>query len=138
MHTIPLFRITYSVPRFKGSPVYSTSPALTGLPRLPSSVLDSSPLEVFQALVSLDPSKAMGPDAIGPKVLKFCSHALFIPIHHLFNTSLSTSSLPMEWRLHRVTPVFKSGDKLSVKNYRPICTVSKVLESLYTIRSLTL
>ena len=91
------------------------------------------PSEVFQALASLDPTKAMGPDAIGPRVLKFCSHALFIPIHHLFSISLRSSSLPAEWRLHRITPVFKSGDKSLVKNYRPIsllCTVSKVLERL--------
>uniref|UniRef100_A0A1X7TEY0 Reverse transcriptase domain-containing protein n=1 Tax=Amphimedon queenslandica TaxID=400682 RepID=A0A1X7TEY0_AMPQE len=38
-----------------------------------------------------------------------------------------------EWRTHLVTPVYKSGDRSSVKNYRPIsllCILSKVLERL--------
>ena len=41
--------------------------------------------------------------------------------------------LPQDWRVHLITPIFKSGDKTSVCNYRPIsllCTVSKVLEKL--------
>ena len=35
--------------------------------------------------------------------------------------------------MHRITPIFKAGDRMSVKNYRPIsllCNVSKVLERL--------
>lgn len=39
----------------------------------------------------------------------------------------------MEWKSHLMVPVFKSGDKANVTNYRPIsllCTVSKVLERL--------
>ena len=41
--------------------------------------------------------------------------------------------LPNEWRLHKIIPIYKSADKSSVKNYRPIsllCCISKVLESL--------
>ena len=40
---------------------------------------------------------------------------------------------PSEWKMHRITPIFKAGDRMSVKNYRPIsllCNVSKVLERL--------
>ena len=39
----------------------------------------------------------------------------------------------MDWRLHVITPIHKSGDKSSVKNYRPIsllCIISKVLEKI--------
>ena len=72
--------------------------------------------------------KAMGIDGIGPKILKHCALALFKPIHHL---SITKHCLPTEWRFHLITPVYKSGDKSSVKNYRPICLlciISKVLE----------
>ena len=89
--------------------------------------------EVFDALISLDPSKAMGIDRIGPKVLKMCATALCTPVHHLFSVSLSTGHLPNEWRTHLITPIFKAGDRSSIKNYRPIsllCTISKVLERL--------
>ena len=86
---------------------------------------------MFTALTSLDPSKAMGIDCVGPKILKKCALALYQAVHHLFSLSLLNHYIPEEWRVHRITPIFKSGDKSSVKNYRPIsllCTISKVLE----------
>ena len=90
-----------------------------------------SELDVFEALSTLDTSKAMGIDSIGPKILKRCALALYKPLHHLFLLSLSQHSLPSDWRVHLIIPVFKSGDKSSVRNYRPIsllCSVSKILE----------
>ena len=34
--------------------------------------------DVYKALISLDPDKAMGIDGIGPKILKYCSLSLYI------------------------------------------------------------
>ena len=45
--------------------------------------------DVYNALSSLSPTKAMGIDAIGPKLLKHCALALYKPIHHLFVLSIS-------------------------------------------------
>ena len=78
-----------------------------------------SELDVFDALSSLDSSKAMGIDEVGPKILKHCALALYKPIHHLFLLSLSQHYLPNDWRTHLIITVFKSGDKSSVRNYRP-------------------
>ena len=75
----------------------------------------------------------MGIDNIGPKILKLCAPALYLPIHHLFSLSLSHQCLPAEWCIHCIVPVFKSGDRTSIINYRPIsllCTTSLVLEHL--------
>ena len=75
----------------------------------------------------------MGIDGIGPKVIKYGALALYKPLHHLFLLILSQHYLPQDWRVHLITPIFKSGDKTSVCNYRPIsllCIVSKVLEKL--------
>ena len=89
--------------------------------------------DVYRVLSSLDTTKAVGLDGIGPKVLRFCAPALSTVLHHLFNCSLSQHSIPAEWRIHCITPIYKSGDRSSVRNYRPIsllsCT-SKVLERL--------
>jgi hypothetical protein len=110
-------------------------PPLEELP-VPISTLSDiglSEMDVFDAFSSLDPSKLMGVDGIGPKILKHCALALYKPIHHLFLLSLSQHYLPTEWRLHLITPIFKSGDKSSVRNYRPIsllCVISKVLERM--------
>uniref|UniRef100_A0A1X7U1G9 Reverse transcriptase domain-containing protein n=1 Tax=Amphimedon queenslandica TaxID=400682 RepID=A0A1X7U1G9_AMPQE len=92
-----------------------------------------SAMDVYQALIKLDTSKAMGIDCVSPHILKNCAIALHIPIHHLFAQSLLYGKLPWEWKIHLITPVFKSGDRSSVKNYRPIsllCSLSKVLERL--------
>ena len=89
--------------------------------------------EVFQTLSSLDPSKAAGCDGIGPKLLRHCALALYQPLHHLFCLSLSQSYIPAEWRLHLIKPIFKSGERCLVQNYRPIsllCVSSKVLEKI--------
>ena len=88
---------------------------------------------MFHELTSLDPSKAAGCDKISPRLLRHCALALYQPFHHLFSLSLHQSYLPAEWRMHRITPIFKSGDISAVANYRPIsllCVTSKVLERL--------
>ena len=71
----------------------------------------------------------MGCDGISPKLLNVCALPLYQPLHHLFSLTLSQCYFPMEWRTH-LRPIFKSGDKTSVRNYRPISqlpVVSKVL-----------
>ena len=68
---------------------------------------------MFDALSSLDSSKAMGIDEVGPKILKHCALALYKPIHHLFLLSLSQHYLPNDWQTHLIIPVFKSGDQSS-------------------------
>ncbi|MCG8625254.1 MAG: hypothetical protein MJE68_25055, partial [Proteobacteria bacterium] len=88
---------------------------------------------MFDALSSLDPTKSSGCDGIGSKLIKHCALALYSPLHHLFSVSLSKQRIPHEWKCHSITPIFKSGDKSQVKNYRPIsllCIVSKVFEHL--------
>ena len=89
--------------------------------------------DILTALTHLDPSKAIGVDGFGPQLFRSCAHALCTPLHHLFNTSLQYSIIPSQWKIHRIIPIFKSGAKTVVSNYRPIsllCTVSKVFESL--------
>ena len=90
---------------------------------------------MFQALSSLDPSKAMGCDGVGRRLLKHCALAVY---HHLCCLSLSQHYIPVEWRTHMI---FKSGDRNSVKNYIPIsllCVTSKVWSRLFTITLLIL
>ena len=97
------------------------------------SSIDISLSDTFTALSALDPSKAMGGDGIPPSVLKFSATALLEPVHHLFSLCLSQSYLPAEWRRHHITPIYKSGDRSLVSNYRPIsllCCLAKVLERI--------
>ena len=76
-----------------------------------------------------------GIDAISPAVLKHFAIPLTWPLHHLYCYwhCLSTCDIPSEWRIHSITPIFKSGDNSNVAIYRPIsllCVASKVLKRL--------
>ena len=89
--------------------------------------------DVFNTLCNLDQTKAPGPDGLCPIVLKQYAYSLSDPIAKLFNTSLHTYSLPLEWKVLKICPVYKKGDVTSVQNYKPIsllCVISKVLESI--------
>ena len=103
----------------------------------PTSVVTNivlSDSDVYSALTSLDQTKSSGTDGIGPKLLKVEAIALYIYTSPpLFKLCLSKCSIPSEWKIHRIIPIFKAGDKTSVQNYRPtslLCYVSEVLERL--------
>ena len=41
--------------------------------------------------------------------------------------------LPFKWKVHKVTPIYKSGDHCQIKNYHPVsllCNIYKVLKQL--------
>ena len=95
--------------------------------------VDFSEEDVFTELQRLTPDKAMGIDGISPKTLKVCALGIYQPVYHLFRLCFNTNRLPTEWKTHCIIPIFKSGNKSSVRNYRPIsllCVISKVLERI--------
>ena len=76
--------------------------------------------KVKELLKSVNTSKSTGPDEIHPRFLKELADHLAYPITILFNNSLSEGSLPPIWKSANVSCLFKSGDKKSASNYRPI------------------
>jgi hypothetical protein len=55
------------------------------------------------------------------------------PLAYLYNLILRSSSFPACWKIAKVCPVFKSGSKTDVSNYRPIaliCNFAKIFERL--------
>ena len=55
----------------------------------------------------------------------------------MLNASLKISFVPEDWKIARVTPVYKGkGNKLEEGNYRPISVIghiAKLFERSYTI-----
>ena len=75
----------------------------------------------------------MGPDGVHPFLLKKCVVALSYPLNIIFNRSLHTGLVPNAWKNSHVVPLFKSGFRCSVSNYRPVSLTSvcsKTMERL--------
>lgn len=87
--------------------------------------------EVCDVLKNLKLGKASGDDGISHHMLKYTADTVCKPLEVLFNLSLSSCVFPGMWKLAKVMPLFKKGDKHSISNYRPISllsTVGKVFE----------
>ena len=55
---------------------------------------------------------------------------------YLFNIAIETSAFPDSWKIARVTPIFKEGEKCERSNYRPI-SVLPVIQDFLKSLSLT-
>jgi hypothetical protein len=63
------------------------------------------------------------------KLLKISSHLICDSLCTLINKSLKTGIVPDDWKLARVTPVYKGdGDRLNESNYRPISVIGHIVK----------
>ena len=74
----------------------------------------------FLSLVTLNTTKAPGPDDIVPLILKVCAVPLTLPFTDLLNSCLQSCTLPDEWKVHKIIPIPKDSNSSDVHNYRPI------------------
>ena len=88
---------------------------------------------VIKLLKGLNPSKALGPDELHPRVLKELANELGPVVAHLFQQSLATGEIPKEWLLANICPLFKKGDRALACYYHPVsltCVPCKLLEHI--------
>ena len=88
---------------------------------------------VIQLLKGLNPSKALGPDELHPRVLKELATELGPVFAHLFQQSIDTDEIPKEWSLANICPLFKKSDRSLACNYRPVsltCVPCKLLKHI--------
>ena len=106
---------------------------------LPASNQDSiflDPITENEVKIEFDQlkvNKSGGYDEMSPRVLKAISNTVVKPLTYIYNQTFLTGVLPNEFKMAIVTPVFKSNDKESFSNYRPISVLpcfSKILEKL--------
>ena len=87
-------------------------------------------------LSNVNVSKATGLDNIGPKILKIYANIIAPSLVYIINKSVISGSFPSMWKEAKVNPLFKSGDKDDINNYRPISilsTISKLIEKWVAI-----
>ena len=89
--------------------------------------------KVKQQLLTVNTSKASGPDSISNRVLKECAESLYLPLTNLFQKSLDEGTFPDPWKDANVSSIFKKLARNNKTNYRPIsllACVSKIFEKL--------
>ena len=69
--------------------------------------------------MSLDTSKATGPDGIGPKLLYEAGTSKVPSLTRLINLCYDSAQVPQMWKHANVMPLFKKGDTSELNNYRP-------------------
>ena len=90
--------------------------------------------EIYKIIAKQKSNKAAGYDDISINVIKFVGNSLCKPLCELFNNSLKCGIFPDSLKMAKVTPIFKTGNKDSVCNYRPVSvlsTFSKLLERIF-------
>ena len=85
---------------------------------------------VTTLLQNLNPHKACGPDGIRPRVLKELAREIAPPLTALFKSSLSSGSVPADWRDAHITPIYKKGEQYNPANYRLVSLTSVVCKLL--------
>ncbi len=66
-------------------------------------------------------------------IIKNLIPSLAAPLAHVFSCSLMTGVVLSHLKIAKIVPIFKSGDRQSMDNYRPISLLSnfsKILEKI--------
>lgn len=88
---------------------------------------------IYNVLIQLDEKSSPGPDGIPSLFLKECATELTAPLFLIFSKSVTSGVFPSAWKKALIVPIFKSGNKQLVSNYRPISvlsTIPKVFEKI--------
>lgn len=95
--------------------------------------------EIMKTINELKNKSSPGEDKISSKILKFLNSVIAKPLCYIFNLCFEKGIFPNKLKISIVTPVYKTGDRTIVSNYRPISVISnigKVLEKCIKSRLL--
>ncbi|XP_065658222.1 uncharacterized protein LOC136082726 [Hydra vulgaris] len=87
--------------------------------------------EFETAFSALKPNKASGFDDINSNVIKNSYKIIKDVLFKIFSLSIRQGIFPDQFKIAKITPIFKGGDLTNINNYRPISVLpvfSKVLE----------
>ena len=89
--------------------------------------------KVIKLLKAIDVSKTTGLDKIPNRLLKIAANVVAPSLTGIFNQSLVTGIFPSDWKMAKLSPIFKNGSKSDLNNYRPVSvipTVAKIFEKI--------
>lgn len=75
---------------------------------------------ILDAILSIGPKSSCGPDKIPTYFTFHCAQNLAEPLHIIFKKCLIKGLFPSAWKCSNVIPIYKSGPRSDITNYRPI------------------
>ena len=92
---------------------------------------------ILEAVKSLKNKQCKGHDRIPQRILIDGISILQYPLSYLFNQIYIQKTVPEQWLIAKVTPIYKKAKTSKIENYRPIsnlCSTSKIFEKLILLR----
>ena len=92
-----------------------------------------SEADVLACMNSLKLKNCEGFDRIPLRIICDAKEHLLAPLTILFRKIYDQKSIPEQWKMAKIIPIFKKGSKTAIENYRPIanqCCISKIFEKL--------
>lgn len=86
----------------------------------------TNPSEIINIIKQLKVKKAPGHDDIRAETLKQISGEIAKPLSFIFNQCIKTGYFPKALKVGIIKPLYKSGDRTELVNYRPISLISNV------------
>ena len=118
-------------------------PTTLNLPDAPENIpgtdnfsFSSDPLtlsEIHETIEQLKSKNSSDSDGLSVTFLKKIALSISKPLLHIFSKSLNTGVIPHQLKISKAIPLYKSGDRSSLDNYRPIALLSsfsKILEKI--------
>jgi len=92
-----------------------------------------TPEDVARAIDDLRPTLSSGADLVPNRLIKSLKFEALDSLTSVFNKCISENVFPDVWKISKVLPTFKKGDKTKIQNFRPVClysTLGKLFESV--------
>ena len=86
--------------------------------------------EVPTLLLNMSTNKATGMDSLSIKLVKLSAPLITHAMTVIFNKSIVSGTFPCEWKISKVTPVYKTGPREDMNNYRPISVISIIAKTM--------
>ena len=90
-------------------------------------------ISVRKAIKALKPKRSFGPDKVSSFFIKIAAPVIATSLANTYNTSICSGFFLKDWKIAKVSPIFKSGSKSKMGNYRPISvlpTLTRIFERL--------
>jgi sarcosine oxidase/L-pipecolate oxidase len=96
--------------------------------------------DIIDATKILQPKNSQDMNGVSMSFIKKCITVIALPLSHVFTLSIKNGFVLVQMKIAKVVPIFKSGDKQSMDNYRPISLLSnfsKIIEKIVAAKRIS-